>query len=210
MSSARRRGEQGGSAPPIRACRAGPDAPARACSVFWIAWPLLAALTLTACGDAPDRTYAGVAGATHDCGKERKVAVNASVGIFTFIGTCERVSLNGANNTLTIEAATALDVKGDSNTVRIGAVDAVSVSGSRNNVRYRSGVTSSQRDQPPRATTITTSFRGSDAGERTSGFRCGPIVRQGRWSDHAHLASVRVAKRHDVMLWNTPSRRISA
>jgi hypothetical protein len=109
-----------------------------------IAWPLFAALTLAACGDTPDRTYAGVANATHDCGKEKKVAVNGSGGSFTFTGTCTRVSLNGANNTLTIEAATALDVKGDSNNVKIGAVDNVSVSGSQNSVTYKSGVSSPQ------------------------------------------------------------------
>ena len=105
---------------------------------------LLAALALAACGDNPDRTYSGVPGATHDCDQERKVAINGSGGTFTFSGTCERVSLNGASNTLTIEATKALDVKGDVNTVRIGAVDAISVSGSQNNVTYRTGLPGGQ------------------------------------------------------------------
>ncbi len=110
-----------------------------------IAWPLLAAFALTACGgDSPDRTYSSVMSATHDCGKEKKVAVNGGGSTFTFIGTCERVSLNGANNTLTVEAAKALDVKGDGNTVKIGAVDTIAVSGSQNNVTYGKGLPGDQ------------------------------------------------------------------
>ncbi|HWV41476.1 DUF3060 domain-containing protein [Pseudorhodoplanes sp.] len=114
------------------------------------AWPLFALLTLTACGEAPDRTYADVTNATHDCGKEKKVAVNASGGSFTFTGPCASIALNGANNTLTIESANALDIKGDGNIVKIGAVDSVSVNGSQNKVAYKRGVTDIQ---PPSATT---------------------------------------------------------
>jgi hypothetical protein len=102
---------------------------------------LLVALTLTACGgDNPDRTYSSVTSATHDCGKEKKVAVNAIGGTFTFTGICERVSLSGDNNKVTIEATNAVAVSGARNVVAIGAVDRVSVSGSDNTVTWRKGL----------------------------------------------------------------------
>lgn len=101
---------------------------------------LSAALTLAACGSGDDRTYSGVTSATHDCGREKKVAVNASGGTFAFTGPCERVSLSGDNNKVTIEATKAVAVSGARNMVGIGAVDRVSVSGSDNNVTWRKGL----------------------------------------------------------------------
>jgi hypothetical protein len=101
---------------------------------------LIAAACLAGCGDNPDRTYSGVAGATHDCGKERNVAVNGSGGTFTFTGTCERVSLNGDGNKAAIEATKTMAVNGAKNLVEIGAVDRVNVSGSENTVTYRKGL----------------------------------------------------------------------
>lgn len=100
---------------------------------------LTAALTLAACG-GDDRTYSGVANATHDCGNEKKVAVNGNGGTFTVTGPCERVSLNGDNNKVTIASTKAVAVSGAGNIVAIGAVDRVSVSGSDNHVTWRKGL----------------------------------------------------------------------
>ena len=104
---------------------------------------LIAAVSLVGCDDAPDKTYTGVAGATHDCGKERKVAVSGSGGTFIFTGICEHASLNGGANKVTIEATKTIAINGVKNVVEIGAVDRIAVTGSDNVVTYRTGIAGS-------------------------------------------------------------------
>ncbi|MGE3991651.1 DUF3060 domain-containing protein [Pseudorhodoplanes sp.] len=109
-----------------------------------IALPLLAAVTLTACGgDNPDRTYSGVAVATHDCGKEKKVAVDGTGGSFTLNGTCDSVTVNGGDNRLAVEASKAVTINGARNVIDVGAADRIAVRGYGNTVTWRKGASGS-------------------------------------------------------------------
>jgi hypothetical protein len=77
---------------------------------------------------------------THDCSKEPDVAVNTSGVKATFIGTCDRVALNGSDLTVTFQNVRKLAVNGSDNRVEIDGVDRLAVNGSENKVAYKKGI----------------------------------------------------------------------
>lgn len=101
--------------------------------------PLLALLALPATALA-DRSYNSEKTVTHDCAKEPKVSVNVAGGTYTFTGPCDKISVNGAGNTLKIASVGKLAVNGSKNTLDVDAVDKLSVTGTDNTVNYKRGV----------------------------------------------------------------------
>lgn len=97
-------------------------------------------LALAACSDSADRTYAGVASATHDCDKEKKVAIDATGGSFTLNGACDSVTVNGSDNRLAVEVSKATTINGARNVATIGAADRIAVRGYGNKVTWRKGM----------------------------------------------------------------------
>lgn len=101
---------------------------------------LLVLLALPAIA-AADRSYSVTAETvTHDCAKEPAVAVNASDGTYTFTGTCSKISVNGGNNKLVIEAVRRLTITGTKNTADVDAADRIGVNGPYNTINYKRGL----------------------------------------------------------------------
>jgi hypothetical protein len=88
-----------------------------------------------------DKSYNLGSDVTHDCAKEPEVSINVSGATFRFTGTCKKISINGGENKVEIEAISKLSVNGGDNAVAIGAVDAITVNGSDNNATYKKGLT---------------------------------------------------------------------
>jgi len=78
--------------------------------------------------------------ATHDCGEDPVVVVNASAATFTLTGECTKVAVNGSSVTGTIESTIKLGVTGAENTVEVDAVDRIGVTGAHNKVTYKRAV----------------------------------------------------------------------
>jgi hypothetical protein len=100
----------------------------------------LLALSLAPAPALADRSYNSERNVTHDCAKDPEVSVNVSGGTYTFTGKCDKISLNGAGNTVKVESVKKLAVNGSKNTVSVDAVDKLSVNGSDNTVNYKRGV----------------------------------------------------------------------
>lgn len=77
---------------------------------------------------------------THDCAKDPDVSINVSAATFTIKGTCEKVSINGADNKVTVENSERISVNGADNTVAVNAVDRINVNGADNRVTYKRGI----------------------------------------------------------------------
>ena len=103
---------------------------------------LIVVISLAACGEE-DKSYTGEKTATHDCSKEPALSIRTSNATLTFTSTCERVSINGDDNMVRIEATKAAAISGSKNVVEIGAVDKISVNGSGNTVYYAKALTGS-------------------------------------------------------------------
>lgn len=77
---------------------------------------------------------------THDCSKDPDVSINVSEATFTIKGTCEKVSINGADNKVSIENVERISVNGADNTVDVIATDRISINGADNRVTYKKGI----------------------------------------------------------------------
>jgi hypothetical protein len=75
-----------------------------------------------------------------DCSKTSTFTIPDGEGTYSFAGTCDRISVTGGENTLTIEAVKELVIAGADNTVEVGAVDKISAVGSDNKVQYKKGL----------------------------------------------------------------------
>jgi hypothetical protein len=75
-----------------------------------------------------------------DCAKEPAPVLNGSGGTAKFVGTCDKIVINGSAYTVAIESAKHVAVNGSSNTVEIGSADKISVVGSGNTVSYKQGL----------------------------------------------------------------------
>jgi hypothetical protein len=81
-------------------------------------------------GDGITRTYACQGG---------DIVVGAASSHLTFTGQCGAVEVQGGNNTIVLEAATALEVKGAANQVTVGQAGSITVQGAGNTVVYHTG-----------------------------------------------------------------------
>ena len=91
-----------------------------------------------------DRSHTTETQITHDCDKERDVSVNASRATAVFTGTCAKISINGADNKVTIAAVKKLKVPGARNTIEVTAADEISVPGIGNTITYKKSVSGKQ------------------------------------------------------------------
>lgn len=76
---------------------------------------------------------------SHDCAKDPNVSINTGSGTFTLTGTCDRVSINGGSNKVTIGRAKRLSVNGSTNQVDIGTAEKIAVNGADNVITYKTG-----------------------------------------------------------------------
>ncbi|HEU0035352.1 MAG TPA: DUF3060 domain-containing protein [Kofleriaceae bacterium] len=102
-----------------------------------VATLLAASLALVPAAAIADRSFNAETAGSHDCAKDPIVSINSSGGTFTLTGTCDLVSVNGADNKVTVEGAKKVSVNGSTNAVDIGAADRISVNGSDNKVTYK-------------------------------------------------------------------------
>ena len=79
--------------------------------------------------------------ATVDCTKDPHVASSNGMGTYTFKGACQRITVGGGVNTLTIEAVETLVISGAKNTVAVGTVGTIDVSGAMNAVTWKKAKT---------------------------------------------------------------------
>lgn len=77
----------------------------------------------------------------HDCGSDPEVEISGSTNTITLTGTCTKVAVSGAGNTLTIAATTRLAISGANNTAAVEQVDRIAVSGVGNTVTYKRPLT---------------------------------------------------------------------
>jgi hypothetical protein len=88
-----------------------------------------------------DRAIVGDKTGTIDCSKDPEVTIQSGEGTFTFTGTCDKITVNGGGNKVTIENVKKLAIVGAGNTVDIGGADKIAVTGSNNKVDYKGTVT---------------------------------------------------------------------
>lgn len=75
-----------------------------------------------------------------DCSKTATFTIPEGDGSYRFVGTCDKISVAGGENRLTIEAVKELVVAGADNTIDVGAVDRISAAGNDNKIRYKTSV----------------------------------------------------------------------
>ncbi len=94
-------------------------------------------LVLAPAAALADRSYNSETKIAHDCDKDGDVSVNVSRATAVFSGTCAKISINGAENKVTIASVKKLNVNGAKNTVDVGAVDDISATGLGNTITYK-------------------------------------------------------------------------
>ena len=75
-----------------------------------------------------------------DCARTSTFTITDGAGTYSFVGTCDKISVTGGENTLTIEAVKELAVAGAENTIDVGAVDKISAVGNDNKINYKNGL----------------------------------------------------------------------
>lgn len=97
---------------------------------------LVVVLLIVPATASAERVINGEKAAKIDCSKEPEVAIHSGEGDFTFTGTCDKISLKGGNNKLTIENVKKLEIVGGGNTVGIKGADRITITGANNTVTY--------------------------------------------------------------------------
>jgi hypothetical protein len=77
--------------------------------------------------------------ATIDCAKDPNVAITAGEGSYTLKGVCDKVSINGGQNTVTIESVKKLGINGSGNKVKVATAEKIAIVGSNNDVEWNKG-----------------------------------------------------------------------
>lgn len=77
---------------------------------------------------------------TIDCAADGEIAIPGAMNTVTLTGSCTKVAISGADNTVTIASALKVAVSGTGNRVEVAAADKIAVSGVGNSVRYDRGV----------------------------------------------------------------------
>lgn len=102
---------------------------------------LFLALSLAPGVALADRSYNSERQIAHDCDKDGDVSINVSSATAVFTGTCAKISINGAQNKVTIAAVKKLKVNGAKNTVDVTAADEISATGLGNTITYKKSLT---------------------------------------------------------------------
>jgi polyribonucleotide nucleotidyltransferase len=105
---------------------------------------LALALALAPTAALADRSYTSEKQIQHDCDKEGDVSINVSGATAAFTGTCTKISVNGAQNKVTIAAVKKLKVNGAKNTVDVTAADEISATGLGNTITYKKSISGKQ------------------------------------------------------------------
>jgi len=77
--------------------------------------------------------------ATIDCAKDPVVAITAGEGNYTVTGSCDKISINGGQNTVAIESVKKLGINGSGNKVKVTAAEKIGIVGSDNEVEWSKG-----------------------------------------------------------------------
>jgi hypothetical protein len=78
--------------------------------------------------------------ATHDCGKQPVVIINASTDEVVLTGKCTKVSINGGHLKVTAESIDQLAVNGAENTIVVDALGKVTITGASNAVTWKTAL----------------------------------------------------------------------
>jgi len=98
-------------------------------------------------GSRSEVSHTVVTEAIHDCAKGPNASIDASNSAFKLTGTCERVTVKGGSNQITIESAKRIHIDGAKNIVDVGAADIIRVNGVGNTVSFKKkGVTRNTQD----------------------------------------------------------------
>jgi len=87
-----------------------------------------------------ERLIQGDKTATIDCSKDPAVTIQSGDGTFTFTGNCDKITVKGGTNTVTIENVKKLAIVGAGNKATIAGVDKLAITGSDNTVSYKGTV----------------------------------------------------------------------
>jgi hypothetical protein len=91
--------------------------------------------------DAPaDKPAADGNATVVDCSKNPAYGITSGNGNYRFTGTCDKISLIGGHNKLTVENVKELGITGGHNVVDVVAADRIAATGSDNNVTYKKGL----------------------------------------------------------------------
>ena len=86
-----------------------------------------------------------------DCKKDPVVHIGNGAGKYRFTGPCQLISVDGGENTLTIESVDTLEVGGAENKITVGTVGTIDVGGADNTITWKkakSGDKPTLRGQP--------------------------------------------------------------
>ena len=78
--------------------------------------------------------------ATHDCGKQPKVVINASRDTITLTGKCTRVSVNGGTIAITAESIADLSINGAVNTITVDELGKLAMTGAENKIVWKTAL----------------------------------------------------------------------
>jgi hypothetical protein len=95
--------------------------------------------------------------ATVDCAKDPHVSISNGMGTYTFKGACQRITVGGGVNTLTIESVAFLDIGGAKNTVTVDTVGTITVTGAMNSITWKKAKTGDKptlKGQPNKNTIV--------------------------------------------------------
>lgn len=89
-------------------------------------------------------TSATVSSSMIDCAKQPTHSISSNDGSYTFVGTCQLISIDGNDNNLTIASAKTISITGNNNNVSVTSVDKLAVPGNDNNVSWKKGLKSTK------------------------------------------------------------------
>lgn len=98
-------------------------------------------------GSRSEGSHTVVTEAIHDCAKGPNASIDASNSAFKLTGICERITVKGGSNQITIESAKRIHIDGAKNIVDVSAADTIRVNGPGNTVNFKKkGVTRNTQD----------------------------------------------------------------
>ncbi len=109
---------------------------------FVMSVSLLLAIAARAARAGDDTWVLSDAGAkaTHDCGKQPKVVINASRDTITLTGKCARVRVNGGSIAITAESIADLSVNGAENAITVDELGKIAMTGAENKIVWKTAL----------------------------------------------------------------------
>lgn len=102
-----------------------------------LALPIMIAIGLAPTAARADKSYTSERHIEHDCATEADVSINVSGAHAVLTGACNKISVNGSSNNVTVATVKRLNVNGSKNTVAAGAVSDISATGVGNTITYK-------------------------------------------------------------------------